>query len=404
MAVAEQSANRISIKGRPVTFDWMLLLTTGALIAFGLMMVYSTTFDWSYRDFGSPTTIFMRQVQSLAIGLVVLAVLARIDYHRWEHPVIALAIIVGTVLVLVAVLAFGSTIFGARRGFIGGRYQPSELAKLATIIYLSVWLSSKRDQLHHFGYGMLPFGIIVGVVVGLITAQPDLSAALTIMLVGGTLFLLAGAEMMQIGMVAAISGLAGYTVVLFSETGRARLADYVSGLNDLTETSWHVQQAIVAFVNGGWFGRGLGESYQKFNILPTPHTDSVFAIVAEELGLFGSLLLILLFVVLIWRGIKIANNAPDLFGALLAGGLTCWVAYEAIINIGVMVAALPFAGNALPFISFGGSSLVITLAAIGLLLSISRYDATLRPERKTRASVDFRPRAKNGRRPMARRR
>ncbi|MFQ5408533.1 MAG: FtsW/RodA/SpoVE family cell cycle protein [Anaerolineales bacterium] len=391
-------------RARPASFDWALLLTTGALVAFGLMMVYSTTFDWSYRVYGSPTTIFMRQVTSLGLGLAAMFILARLDYHFLQRPWIAITIILGTIGLLIVVQVAGSTVFGAKRGIFEGRYQPSELAKLTVIIYLSVWLASRREHLRNVGYGMLPYAVIVGVVSGLILLQPDLSAVLTIVLVGGTLFLLAGAELLQVGIVGIISAAVASAVIAWSDTGRDRLSVYLNGLNDLTQASWHVQQAIVAFVNGGWFGRGLGESYQKFSILPTPHTDSIFAIVAEELGLAGSLVLIVLFAVLIWRGIKIAANAPDFFGAILAGGLSSWLAYEAIINIAVMVAALPFAGNALPFISYGGSSLVVALSAIGILLSISRHDPADYPKRKTRAAVDLRRRGNVARRRPARQR
>jgi cell division protein FtsW len=163
-------------------------------------------------------------------------------------------------------------------------------------------------------------------------------------------------------------------VLQFYDTGRQRLADYLAGLQDLTQASWHVQQAAIAFVNGGIFGRGLGESHQKFGFLPTPHTDSIFAIVGEELGLLGCLLLIGLFVALAWRGFRIAAGARDQLGALLAAGIVCWVTLEALINIAVMVGVLPFAGNALPFISYGGSSLVVNLAAMGVLLSVSRRE------------------------------
>ena len=174
-------------------------------------------------------------------------------------------------------------------------------------------------------------------------------------------------------------------VLQVSETGRKRLADYLAGVQDLTQASWHVQQAAIAFVNGGFFGRGLGESHQKFGFLPTPHTNSIFAIVGEELGLVGCVLIILLFVAVAWRGFRIATGSRDQLGSMLASGIVCWVMLEALINIAVMVGVLPFAGNALPFISYGGSNLVVTLAAMGVLLSISRRsedDETI--QRKTR--------------------
>ncbi|MBI3242676.1 MAG: FtsW/RodA/SpoVE family cell cycle protein [Chloroflexi bacterium] len=320
-------------KAGPLNLDWGLLLIVGVLLAFGLMMVYSTTFDWSYTDFKSPTTVFFRQVRSLAIGLVVMAALARLDYHHLRRAAVPLLGI--TILALIVVLVFGTFAFGAQRGLLNGSYQPSELAKLATVIYLSVWLTSKGEMIKDFGYGLAPYGVVVGVLAGLVLQEPDVSATLTIVLVGATMFFLAGADLLQIALASIVSGAAGYAVVMSSTTARDRIAEYLAGLTNIEQTSWHVQQAIIAFINGGVFGRGLGQSYQKFEALPTPHTDSV------------------------------------------------------IINIGVMVAALPFAGNALPLISYGGSSLVVTLAGIGVLLSVSRHNPNETLQRKTRASFDY---------------
>jgi len=374
-------------KSSPLNLDWGLLLIVGVLVAFGLMMVYSTTFDWSYRSTDSPTTMFVTQMRSLGIGLAVMIVMARLDYHIWKKLAVpALGLIV---LALLAVLLVGSRAFGATRGLLNGSYQPSEAAKLVTIIYLGVWLTSKGERIRDVSYGLIPYGVVVGVLAGLVLQHPDISATLTIVLVGATMFFLAGADLLQIAMAGVVSGLAGYGIVMTSSTARNRIGEYLSGLTNLTETSWHVQQAIIAFINGGFFGRGLGESHQKFQALPTPHTDSVFAVVGEELGLIGCLLLIALFVVLVWRGAKVAANAKDELGAIMAAGVTTWIAYEVIINIGVMVAALPFAGNALPFISYGGSSLVVALAGIGLLLSISRHDPDASIPRKTRAAFDY---------------
>ncbi len=385
MTISTQVSTRK--KSNPLNLDWGLLLVVGVLVAFGLMMVYSTTFDWSYREYDSPTAVFFRQVRSLMIGLVVMAVVARVDYHLWQK--LAVPALGLTVAALIAVLFFGSRAFGAQRGLFNGSYQPSEAAKLMTIVYLGVWLTSKGEKIKDLGYGLIPYGVVVGVLSGLVLRQPDISAALTIVLVGAAMFFLAGADLLQIVLAAAVSAAAGYAIVITSSTARDRIAEYFAGLTNITETSWHVQQAIIAFINGGFFGRGLGESHQKFQALPTPHTDSIFAVIGEELGLVGCLLLITFFIVLIWRGSKIAATAKDSLGAILASGITAWIAIEAIINMGVMVAALPFAGNALPLISYGGSSLVVTLAGVGLLLSISRHNPDERIPRKTRAAFDY---------------
>ncbi|MCC6189694.1 MAG: cell division protein FtsW [Anaerolineales bacterium] len=374
MATVELSQTEPSVRkkmfGLPI--DGMLIVVVGALVGFGLLMVYSTTFDWSYQAYDDAAYIFLRQVGWLGVGLIAMTTTALMPYRWWRRLAVLLMGI--TLLLLILVLLFGSTRFNAQRSFFNGSVQPSELAKFVTILYLAVWLDSKSDRLHQLGYGIGPFGIIVGVITALILAQPDLSAAATVVMIAAILFFVGGADILQMLIVAIAGTLTAVGVLQFYDTGRQRLSDYLAGVQDLTQASWHVQQAAIAFVNGGIFGRGLGESHQKFGFLPTPHTDSIFAIVGEELGLVGCVLLIGLFVALAWRGFRIAGGARDQLGALLAAGIVCWVTLEAIINTAVMVGILPFAGNALPFISYGGSSLVVNLSAMGVLLSISRRE------------------------------
>jgi cell division protein FtsW len=400
MAVAETSptAKPAAKKSFGLPFDMPLLVTVGALLIFGLMMVYSSTFDWSYQAYGSPATIFMRQLQWVALGVICMLLAARIDYHFWRP--VGVLVMAGAIVALILVLVIGSTTFNAQRSFFGGSVQPSELAKFATIVYLAVWLASKGDRIREMSYGMLPFGIIVGVVVTLILLQPDLSAAGTVLVIATLMFFVAGADLFQMGLVSLIGtstvGVLMQLPIRIAVTGRQRLADYLVGLQDLTQASWHVKQAAIAFVNGGLFGRGLGESHQKFGFLPTPHTDSIFAIIGEELGLLGCLIVIALFVVLIWRGFRIAAKARDSLGASLAAGIVCWVAFEALVNIAVMVGALPFAGNALPFISYGGSNMVMTLTAVGVLLNVSRRAETEPISRRVRSSGSWREPAAGG--------
>ncbi len=382
-----QQEQPIRKKALGLPIDTMLLVIVGALLAFGLMMVYSATFDWSYRQYGSPTTIFVRQLEWLALGLTGMFIAARVDYHWWKR--LALPLMIVALGALLWVLVFGSPVFGAQRSFFRGSVQPSELAKFVIIVYLAAWLDSKGDKIRAVGYGIIPFGMIVGIVAGLILLQPDLSAAATVLLVATLMFFISGADIFQMALAALFGSATIWGVLQVSATGRQRLADYLVGLQDLTQASWHIKQAAIAFVNGGVFGRGLGESHQKFGFLPTPHTDSIFAIIGEELGLLGCLFVIALFVVLIWRGFKITAQARDPLGAILAAGIIAWVALEALINIAVMVGVVPFAGNALPFISYGGSNLVVTLTAMGVLLSISRRREDETIPRKTRATIDF---------------
>jgi cell division protein FtsW len=350
-------------------FDMPLLVSVVALIVFGLLMLFSASWDFSLGAYDDPMYMFTHQLIYLGFGLAVAAFLAFFDYHHWRG--LAVPALIGTIALLVAVL-FASVLFGATRAFFKGSMQPSELAKLVLIIYLSVWLYAKKQFLQDVSLGLIPLGVILGVVGGLIGLQPDLSAAATILMLGGLLFFLAGGDLKQIGSLLLIAIVVALLVSAFSLTGRERVNDFVAGIKDPLQASYHVQRSFEAIVNGGWFGVGLGQSRSKFTGLPVAPTDSVFAVVAEELGLFGCLALISLYGFLVWRGLVIARRAPDMLGTLLASGLVMWIAVEALINIAVMVGLLPFAGNALPFISSGGSNLVATLAALGILFNISR--------------------------------
>ncbi len=395
ISAAHDQSVRKKTSGLP--FDGVLLVIVGALVAIGLMMVYSATFDWSYQLYGNPNTVFLLQLRSLAIGVAVMIVAARMPYRWWRW--LALAAMVVAVALLGYVLIKGSSAFGAQRSVFKGSVQPSELAKFATVVYLAAWLSSKGDKIRQWGYGIIPFGMIIGFVAALILLQPDLSAAATIVIVASIMFFVAGADLIQMGLVVLAGSGVAWLVLQASETGRKRLFDYLAGMQDIMQASWQVKQAAIAFVNGGVFGRGLGQSYQKFGFLPTPHTDSIFAIIGEELGLVGCLVIVALFAALIWRGFKIASEAQDGMGAILAAGIISWVAFEALLNVAVMVGALPVAGNALPFISYGGSNLVVTLAAMGVLLSISRRKDTEAIPRKTRSAGmlgDYAPAAPGG--------
>jgi cell division protein FtsW len=379
---------------RPFRGDLLLLVVSIALVIFGLLMLYSASSDWSLRVYDSAPYMFDKQLLWLAIGTVVAFILARTDYHRWKK--FALPVMVVTIGLLVAVLINNQSRFGAVRAFFGGSVQPSELAKVVTVIYLSVWLYSKRDYMHDMQLGLIPLATILGLIGGLIYIQPDLSATATIFILGALLFFLAGGELRQIVLFLIVALVAGWIVVQFSSTGRARLSSYVSGLRDPLQSDYQVRRSLEAMVNGGWFGVGLGNSATKLTGLPVPPTDSIFAVVVEELGLVGGAGLIALYALLLWRGIRISAKAPDSMGATMAGGLVCWIAIEAAINMAVMVGLLPFAGNALPFVSYGGSNLISTLAAVGILYNISRQSGEIVPETGERrtygASVDLRRR------------
>ena len=350
--------------------DVPLLLTVIALSVFGLIMLYSASFDFSFNEYGSSTYMFLRQLRWLGIGIVAAFALSLFDYHLWRKLIVFAML--GTIGLLLAVLFVNEIRLGASRTLFEGSYQPSELAKLTAVIYLAVWLYAKRNDLHRVGFGLIPLGVILGIIGGLIYLQPDLSAAGTVLILGGLLFFLAGADMKQIVFLLALAIVIGWVVVQFSATGRDRVDSFVAGFQNPTDASYHVRRSFEAVIKGGVFGVGLGQADTKLTGLPFAPTDSIFAVVAEELGLFGSTLLMALYGALIWRGLVIARRAPDMLGTLLASGITFWIGIEAAINMAVMVGLMPFAGNALPFISAGGSNLVSTLCAIGIMLNISR--------------------------------
>ncbi|MGE5072921.1 MAG: FtsW/RodA/SpoVE family cell cycle protein [Anaerolineae bacterium] len=350
--------------------DLPLVVTITALLIFGLVMMFSASWDYSLLQYGSPMYMFQRQLMWLGFGLAAAVGLSLLDYHYWRKIIVpAMA---GTVILLVVVLLMNEIRLGAKRSLYNGSYQPSELAKLITILYLSVWLYAKREMLHDISLGLIPLGVILGVVGGLIYQQPDLSAAATVLLMGGVLFFLAGGALKQIGGLLLIAVVAGWIVVQVSPTGHERVAEFLAGLKDPTQASYHVQRSFEAIVHGGWFGVGIGRAQSKLTGLPVPPTDSIFAVIVEELGVIGALALIAMYVAIVWRGLLIARHAPDMLGTLLATGLVMWIGLEAGINMMVMVGLLPFAGNALPFVSAGGSNMVASLAAVGILLNISR--------------------------------
>ncbi len=383
--------------------DIPLVLTVVALIVFGLIMLYSASFDFSYNEYGSSTYMFSRQVRWVLLGIVIVVALSLFDYHNWRKVVVFAML--GTIGLLITVLFINEIRLGASRTLYEGSYQPSEIAKLVAVMYLSVWLYVKRDFLHDISLGLIPLGVILGIIGGLIYLQPDLSAAGTVLILGGLLFFLAGADIRQIVFLLILALFMGWLIVQFSETGQDRVASFLAGFKDPTHASYHVQRSFEAVIKGGVFGVGLGQADTKLTGLPFAPTDSIFAVVAEELGLFGTMLLMGLYAALVWRGLVIARRAPDMLGTLLASGMTFWIGMEALINMAVMVGLMPFAGNALPFISAGGSNLLSTLSAIGIMLNISRQSGeSVRMEendwRSFGAVIDLR--RGNGRRGVSR--
>lgn len=381
--VVRRRSNALDPK-RKFLFDYWLALSVAGLVVVGLLMVFSTTFDLGMLAKDDSAYYIKRQLVALGLGLFFIVVLMQFDYHALTRLSIPLMLL--TVGSLLFILFFGEAIFGAARGLAGGSYQPSELAKLVMILYIAHWIYSKGDRIKMLNYGLVPFGFMTGVMCALILLQPNLSVAILVALISCTVFFIAGADLKQFALVILVGGVAFGAAMVILPHAAQRVNDYTVALRDPNQASWQVQQALIALARGGWFGVGLGESIQKFGALPAAHTDGPFAILGEELGLFGTLMIIGLFSVIAWRGFRIATKARDMYGFLLAVGITVWITYQALINVSVITAVIPFTGMPLPFLSYGGSSLMITLIGIGILLNISRDAAISRRDKRPVAS------------------
>jgi cell division protein FtsW len=381
------------------TLDKPLMIISGILLAIGLMMVFSTTFDWSFFDFGDPTVKVVEQARNVALAIGAALIVVLFDYRRLRR--LAVPILLIAIAFLIAVLLFGDDVLGGRRSLIQGRFQPGEFAELAMVIYLAAWLSSKNTRIRSITYGLIPFAVLVGIVGGLVVLQPDLSTALVIVIVSAAMFFLAGADIVQMAAAAALALGAGVIAVVSGMLpfyAQGRLDEFIRSIGDITQSSYQILQAFIAFDNGGWFGVGLGESKQKFSGLPAPHTDSIFAVIGEELGIVGAAVVVLLFALLVARGFQLARRSPDPFGALLTAGVTIWIVSKALLNIAVMLALVPPTGLVLPFISFGGSAIVSLMIGIGLMLSVQRVTLLREhtPERRV-TSADIHRGRGNGR-------
>jgi len=345
-----------------------------------------------------PTYIFRRQVLWAVLGCAAALIASFVNYHFYRKILIPLGL--GTLALLVAVLIVNMQAGDSyTRMLLGGSIQPSELAKAVIVIYLSFWLYRRQDTINDVQMAYIPLVIILGVTFGLIFMQPDLSAALTVLLLGVMLFFLSGGDWKIILLVVGLALLVGLPLIYLYPTGRERITSYLTSLNNPLESSYHIQRCLEAVVKGGWFGVGIGQADTKFTGLPLAPTDSIFAVVAEETGILGGLFTVALFVLLVWRGFVIAKNASDQLGSLLAFGLTAWIGMEALMNMAVIVGLLPFTGNALPFISAGGSNMLVTMTSIGIIMNVSRVSAKQDSEERSSHSavVDLRRRDGRGR-------
>ncbi len=350
--------------------DWALIASIALLTLLGLVMAYSTTFYWSYAREGSPFAIFNRQLAFTALGMVAFAVISRLDYAVWRRYAV---LIMGLgLLALIIVALFGETLYGARRTLFSGSVQPSEFVKLAVVVYASAWLASRREQVPSFVNGLLPFSVSIGLVTFLIVTQPDFSTAANIIVIALTMFFISGGTVWQMLAVIGVAGLAFLGLTSLFPHAASRFWDFVQFLQNPDQANYHIRQSLITLGGGGLFGSGIGAGGQKFGFLPTPHHDSVVAVLGEEMGLVGVLAMLGLFGLFIWRGIVIARQADTDFGAFAAIGIVTWVASQMLLSVLAVLALIPFTGMPTPFISLGGSTMITTLVACGLLVSISR--------------------------------
>ncbi|MCX6024852.1 MAG: FtsW/RodA/SpoVE family cell cycle protein [Chloroflexi bacterium] len=378
---------RERMRGADLGFDHIMLLLVLALIILGMMTVASSSWGASYSL--SPTHsvwyLFSRQLVWGLIGLVLMAFTFRIDYHRWQRWALPVGMLTVVMLIAVVVVNWDSPV---RRGLFNDSVQASEVAKFATVIYLGVWLVSKSQVLDNLSLGIVPFAVLIGAFAGLILMEPDISAAATVVILGMAMFFLGGGGYRTVALATVVMVAGGLVLALVIRP--ARIEEYLAGWRDIRESNLHIFEALSAISSGGLIGVGAGASRFKYFSLPAAHTDSVFAVVAEELGFVGAVVVLVLFALLIWRGYRIALKAPDSLGLMFAAGMTTWIAVEALVNILTILALLPFAGNALPFFSYGGSNLVMSMAAMGLVLNVSRADHRRPQPEKLNASTDQR--------------
>ncbi len=357
--------------------DLSLFVTVILLLVIGVMMVFSSSFYVAMSQWQDKYYFFYKDLKFAIAGMIIMVVVAMVPY-RIYRKFAPMLLVVSIVLLGLVLTPVGTTINGARRWiYIGSiSIMPSEIAKISAIIFTAHSLTNNRHMIKKFTVGVLPYLAMIGVYFGLIILQPNLSTAITITLIIMTMVFVAGARLDQlIGL--AIIGATAFTGFAFSADYRkARVLAFMDPFEYADGAGWQVIQSLYALGSGGLFGVGIGQSIQNKLYIPEPQNDFIFATVGEEFGFVGCVLVILLFFVLIYRGVKIAIHAPDLFGTLVATGIVAMISFQVIINISVATSSMPVTGIPLPFISFGGSSLLILMGCMGILLNISQYTLT----------------------------
>lgn len=364
--------NYIREKVKP---DYKIAILTVAIACFGLIMIASSSVVVAYEKFHGTNDYYYlwHQAIALLVGLLAMGFFSNFDYRNLKKIALPLMVLVLIMLIAVFIPGIGDSAKGAHRWLdLGLRFQPSEIAKVAFMIYLATWLESRKHELNKFSKALIPFTFMLGVISLLIILEPDLGTLTIIMLTSITMFFAAGAPSWHIVSLASFLAVMFIAFIRSAEYRWHRFTTFINPSSETLDKSYHVNQAFIAVSQGGFWGRGFGQSLQKMRYLPEPHTDSIFAIACEELGFVRSVFVIVGFVYLFYLGVNVAKKASDDFGKILAIGIVTSLSVQAFINIAAMLGLVPLTGVTLPFISYGGTSLVISFVQIGILLSISR--------------------------------
>ena len=355
--------------------DFTLLITVFILLGLGIITVLSASSPTALAETGNSYKYLIKQMEAAVIGIFLMFVASKIDYKLWQKNYKIIYFI--CMILLLAVCALGREAGGAKRwldmGFLS--FQPSEVAKVGVIIFYSAWLTKNKEKLKTFKYGFVyPLAWLLIPIFFILVLQNHFSATLVICMLAAILMILAGCKIRYFIFVGIpLAALGVFAIIVAGQGFRMqRILTFFDPWQDIKGKGWQIVQSLYAIGSGGLFGVGLGESKQKYLYIPEPHNDFIFAVLAEELGFIGCAIVIILFAILIWRGITIAMKAPDMFGSLLAAGITSMIAIQVLVNIAVVTASMPVTGMALPFFSYGGTALIITLTSIGILLSVSR--------------------------------
>jgi cell division protein FtsW len=370
-------------RGHPAV---LLAITVSALLLLGLIMILSASSVSSFATYGSSFLFFKKQLLWAVFGVASYIVFSQVDYKKLRG--VGYLLVAVCILLLIAVLipGVGRSAGGSSRwlGAGGFSFQPSEVAKLALILFAADVFSRKEESsLQELSHTMLPLVPVLGVLAILVITQPDMGTTLVLGFIGIGMLFVAGSPVRYLLPMSGIGAALATAAALAEPYRRARVLAFLNPWADPLNTGYHTIQSLIALGSGGWFGVGLGASRQKWSYIPNAHTDFIFAILGEEMGLFGTLIVLGLFAFLVYLGIRVAQRAPDRFGMLIATGITLWMGFQAIVNVGAVTASMPVTGVPLPLVSFGGSSLLISLSAMGILTNIARQARPYRqPKRR----------------------